>query len=180
MSISTTGKVMAIVGDITEQVVDAVVNAANPELGGGSGVNGAIRRAGGPEIQEYCQKIRATTHPNGLPVGQSVITPGGKLPAKWVIHTVGPKYGQHDGKEVELLASCYRTALDLAESHKFRSIAFPAISTGVYGYPVQEAAKVASKTIQEQLPKIRALKEIRMVFVSAEQLRLFQDALTVS
>jgi O-acetyl-ADP-ribose deacetylase (regulator of RNase III) len=176
MSTTASTKVTANVGDISDQVVDAVVNAANSGLGGGSGVNGAIRRAGGTKIQEYCENLRATTHPDGLPAGQSVITPGGNLPASWIIHTVGPEYGQHGGKEAELLASCYRTALNLAESHKFNSIAFPAISTGVYGYPAQEAAKLASETIREQLPKIRALKEIRMVFVSGEQLRLFQDA----
>ncbi len=164
-----------LVGDITRQEVDVVVNAANPELGGGSGVNGAIRRVGGPEIQEYCQKIRATTHPNGLPVGQSVITPGGKLPAKWVIHTVGPKYGHHDGKEAELLASCYRTALELAEAHKFKSIAFPAISTGVYFYPEDEAATVSSRAVREKLPDLRCVQEIRFVFSSEVSLKKFKE-----
>jgi O-acetyl-ADP-ribose deacetylase (regulator of RNase III) len=167
-------KVTAVLGDITAQAVDAIVNAANPELGGGSGVNGAIRRAGGPEIQEYCQKIRATTHPNGLSVGQSVITPGGKLPAKWVIHTVGPKYGHHDGKEAELLASCYRTALELAEAHKFKSIAFPAISTGVYFYPEDEAAAVSSRSVREKLPSLKSVQEIRFVFLSEASLKKFK------
>jgi O-acetyl-ADP-ribose deacetylase (regulator of RNase III) len=167
-------KVTAVVGDITVQAVDGIVNAANPELGGGSGVNGAIRRAGGPEIQEYCQKIRATTHPNGLPVGQSVITPGGKLPAKWVIHTVGPKYGHHDGKEAELLASCYRTALELAEAHKFKSIAFPAISTGVYFYPEDEAAAVSSRAVRDKLPSLKIVQEIRFVFSSEASLKKFK------
>ncbi len=166
--------VSVLVGDITQQKVDAVVNAANPELGGGSGVNGAIRRVGGPEIQEYCQKIRATTHPKGLSVGQSVITPGGKLPAKWVIHTVGPKYGQHDGKEAELLASCYRTSLELAEAHKLKSIAFPAISTGVYFYPEDEAAVVSSRAIQEKLPSLKSVQEIRLVFSSEASLKKFK------
>jgi len=113
-----TAKISVLVGDITQQKVAAVVNAANQELTGGSGVNGAIHKAGGPKIYRFCEKLRETNYPNGLPVGQSAITPGGKLPAKWIIHTVGPMYGQHDGKEAELLASCYRTALELAESHK--------------------------------------------------------------
>lgn len=157
-------KLSVLVGDITQQKVDAVVNAANRELTGGSGVNGAIQKAGGPEIYRFCEELRASKYPAGLPVGQSAITPGGKLTAKWIIHTVGPKYGQHDGKEAELLASCYRTALELAESHKLESIAFPAISTGVYGYPADEAAKVASHAIQGMLPKLKSVKEIRMVF----------------
>ena len=168
-------KLSFLVGDITRQEVDVVVNAANPELGGGSGVNGAIRSAGGPEIQEYCQKIRATTHPKGLSVGQSVITPGGKLPAKWVIHTVGPKYGQHDGKEAELLASCYRTALELAEAHKLMSIAFPAISTGVYFYPEDEAAAVSSRAVRDKLPSLKSVQEIRFVFFSEDSLRKFKE-----
>ena len=174
MSTSASTKVTANVGDISDQVVDAVVNAANPQLGGGSGVNGAIRRAGGPEIHEYCQKIRATTHPNEVPVGQSVITLGGKLPAKWVIHTVGPKYGHHDGKEAELLASCYRTALELAEAHKFKSIAFPAISTGVYFYPEDEAAAVSSRAVRDKLPSLKSVQEIRFVFSSEASLKKFK------
>lgn len=167
-------KVCAVVGDITKQEVDAVVNAANKELGGGSGVNGAIRKAGGPEIQKYCEELRATTHPDGLPAGQSVITPGGKLPAKWIIHTVGPKYGLENGRETELLASCYRTALGLAEERGFKTIAFPAISTGVYGYPKAEAAKVASEAIRQELPKLNKVQEIRLVFQAEEDLAAFR------
>ena len=109
-------KLSVLVGDITQQKVDAVVNAANRELTGGSGVNGAIQKAGGPEIYRFCEELRATRYRDGLPTGQSAITPGGKLPVKWIIHTVGPKYGQHDGKEAELLASCYRTALELGST----------------------------------------------------------------
>jgi len=168
-------KLSFLVGDITRQEVDVVVNAANPELGGGSGVNGAIRSAGGPEIQEYCQKIRATTHPKGLSVGQSVITPGGKLPAKWVIHAVGPKYGHHEGKEAELLASCYRTALELAEAHKLKSIAFPAISTGVYFYPEDEAAAISSLAVREKLLSLKSVQEIRFVFSSEVSLKKFKE-----
>ena len=169
-------KVLSIVGDITQQKVDAVVNAANRELTGGSGVNGAIHKAGGPEIYRFCEKLKETKYPDGLAAGQSAITPGGKLTAKWIIHTVGPKYGQHEGKEAELLASCYRTALELAESHKLDSIAFPAISTGVYGYPAEEAAKVAWTAIQEMLPKLKCLKEIRMVFFDEKGKKAWKDA----
>jgi O-acetyl-ADP-ribose deacetylase (regulator of RNase III) len=167
-------KVVTVTGDITKQEVEAVVNAANKELGGGSGVNGAIRRAGGPEIQAYCEELRATTHPDGLPTGQSVITPGGKLPAKWIIHTVGPKYGQENGKEAELLASCYRTALELAEERGFKTVAFPAISTGMYGYPKAQAAKVAAEAIRQEFPKLNKVQEIRLVFQAEEDLAAFR------
>jgi len=168
-------KIFTVVGDITKQEVDAVANAANKELGGGSGVNGAIRKAGGPEIQKYCEELRATTHPNGLPAGQSAITPGGKLPAKWIIHTVGPKYGLENGREAELLASCYRTVLGLAEKHGLKTVAFPAISTGVYGYPMDEAAKVASESIKQELPKLNMVQEIRLVFQTEEHLQAFRE-----
>ena len=172
-----TAKISVLVGDITQQKVDAVVNAANSELMGGSGVNGAIHKAGGPEIYRFCEDLRATKYPDGLSSGQSAITPGGKLTAKWIIHTVGPKYGQHEGKEAVLLASCYRTALELAESHKLESIAFPAISSGVYGYPAEEAAKVARQAIQEMLPKLKSVKEIRMVFFDEKGKKAWKDGL---
>ena len=167
-------KVSVIIGDITRQEVDAVVNAANRELTGGSGVNGAIHKAGGAEIYRFCEELRATKYPDGLPAGQSAITPGGKLPAKWIIHTVGPKYAQHDGKEAELLDSCYRTAVELAESRKLESIAFPAISTGVYGYPPEEAAKVASQAVQSSLQGLKSIQEIRFVFFSERELKIFR------
>jgi len=167
-------KISVLVGDITQQKVGAVVNAANRELTGGSGVNGAIHKAGGPEIYRFCEELRATNYPDGLPAGQSAITPGGKLPATWIIHTVGPKYGQHKGKEAELLASCYRTALELAETHKLESIAFPAISTGVYGYPLGEAAKVASEAVQDALKGLKSVEEIRFVFFSERELKIFK------
>ena len=167
-------KISVLVGGITQQKVDAVVNAANRELTGGSGVNGAIHKAGGPEINRFCQKLRETKYPNGLPVGQSAITPGGKLPAKWIIHTVGPMYGQHDGKEAEMLTSCYRTALELAQSHKLESIAFPAISTGVYGYPPEEAARVASQAVRGTLQSLKSIHEIRFVFFSERELKIFK------
>ena len=172
-----TAKISALVGDITQQKVDAVVNAANRELTGGSGVNGAIHKVGGPEIYRFCDELRETKYPDGLPHGQSAITPGGRLTAKWIIHTVGPMYGQQDGKEAELLASCYRTALELAESHKLESIAFPAISTGVYGYPAEEAAKVAWQAIHEMLPRLKSLKDIRMVFFDEKGKKAWEDGL---
>ena len=168
-------KTSSIIGDITQQKVDAVVNAANRELTGGSGVNGSIHKAGGAAIYRFCEELRATNYPDGLPAGQSAITPGGKLVAKWIIHTVGPKYAQHDGKEAELLASCYRTALELAESHKLESIAFPAISTGVYGYPPDEAAKVASQAVQSSLHGLKSIQEIRFVFFSERELKIFKN-----
>ena len=167
--------ITTLVGDITQQEVDVVVNAANRELTGGSGVNGAIHKVGGPEIYRFCEELRATEYPDGLPAGQSAITPAGKLPAKWIIHSVGPQYGQHDGKEAELLASCYRTALELAESHKLESVAFPAISTGVYGYPAEEAARVASQAVQIALQNLKSIQEIRFVFFSDRDLKIFKN-----
>src|SRR5207302_5451822 len=158
------GRVRVIVADITKQDVDAIVNAANSSLLGGSGVDGAIHRAGGPAILEECREIRRTRFPEGLPTGEAVITTGGRLPALYVIHTVGPIYGEHRGREAELLANCYHNSLTLAVEKNLTSIAFPAISTGVYGYPLEEAAEVASKTIENFLSSDRQLKEVRLVF----------------
>ena len=137
------GRVSVLVGDITRQDVTAIVNAANSTLLGGGGVDGAIHDAGGPEILKECQEIRRTTYPDGLPTGQAVITTGGNLPAKYVIHTVGPIYGQQPDREKEFLAACYQNSLLLASQHSISSIAFPSISTGAYSYPKPEAAKVA-------------------------------------
>ena len=158
------GRVIVFVGDITQQDTDAIVNAANASLMGGGGVDGAIHRAGGDEILAECKEIRRTRFPNGLPTGEAVITTGGKLPALYVIHTVGPIYGQHDGKEAELLANCYHNSLTLAVEKNLTSVALPAISTGVFGYPQAEAAKVASKTIENFLSTDHQLKEVRLVF----------------
>src|SRR6185503_15737799 len=124
------GRVRVVTGDITKQDADAIVNAANSTLLGGGGVDGAIHRGGGPAIIEACREIRRTTHPDGLPTGEAVITTAGELPAQHVIHTVGPIYGRHAGREEELLAGCYRNSLQLALANDLRSIAFPAISTG--------------------------------------------------
>jgi len=167
------GRVQVVVGDITKQDVEAIVNAANSSLLGGGGVDGAIHRAGGPEILEECREIRRTRFPEGLPTGEAVITTGGKLSALYVIHTVGPIYGEHRGKEAELLANCYHNSLTLAVEKNLTSIAFPAISTGVYGYPRQEAAEVASRTIENFLSTDRQLKEVRLVFFQSDDAEIF-------
>ena len=169
------GSVQVVVGDITKQDVEAIVNAANSSLLGGGGVDGAIHRAGGPEILAECQEIRRTRFPEGLPTGEAVITTGGKLAALYVIHTVGPIYGEHQGKEAELLANCYHNSLTLAVEKNLTSIAFPAISTGVYGYPPAEAAEVASKTIENFLTTDRQLKEVRLVFFQARDAEVFRE-----
>ena len=169
------GRVVVVVGDITRQDVDAIVNAANSSLLGGGGVDGAIHRAGGPKILEECREIRKTIYPEGLPTGQAVITTGGNLPAIYVIHTVGPIYGSESGREPELLAACYQNSLLLALERQVSSIAFPSISTGVYGYPKAEAAKVSSKTIKEFLTADYQIKEIRLVFFQEADARVFLD-----
>src|SRR5438128_4400858 len=167
------GRVRIVVGDITKQDVDAIVNAANSSLLGGGGVDGAIHRAGGPEILEGCREIRRTRFPEGLPTGEAVITTGGKLPALYVIHTVGPIYGEHGDKEAELLANCYHNSLTLAVEHNLTSVAFPSISTGVYGYPRAEAAEISSRTIENFLATDRQLKEVRLVFFQAGDAEVF-------
>jgi O-acetyl-ADP-ribose deacetylase (regulator of RNase III) len=167
------GRVRVVVGDITTQDTDAIVNAANSSLLGGGGVDGAIHRAGGPEILEECREIRRTRFPEGLPTGEAVITSGGKLPALFVIHTVGPIYGEHHGKEAELLANCYHNSLTLAVEKNLASIAFPAISTGVYGYPPAEAAEVSSQTIENFLLTDHQLAEVRLVFFQEKDAESF-------
>jgi len=166
-------RVRVIIGDITRQDVDAIVNAANSSLLGGGGVDGAIHRAGGPEILAECREIRRTRFPEGLPTGEAVITTGGKLSALYVIHTVGPIYGEHGGREAELLANCYHNSLTLAVEKNLTSIAFPAISTGVFGYPPAAAAEVSSKTIENFLTTDMQLKEVRLVFFQARDAEVF-------
>jgi O-acetyl-ADP-ribose deacetylase (regulator of RNase III) len=158
------GRVRVVVGDITRQDVEAIVNAANSTLLGGGGVDGAIHRAGGPAILEECREIRRARFPDGLPTGEAVITTAGNLPALYVIHTAGPIYGRHQGAEPELLANCYRNSLILAVEHNLASIAFPAISTGVFGYPAAEAAAVSSAAIEEFLLADHQLREVRLIF----------------
>jgi O-acetyl-ADP-ribose deacetylase len=168
-----TDRVLIKVGDITKEDVDAIVNAANSTLMGGGGVDGAIHRAGGPEILAACKAIRRTRHPDGLPTGQAVITPGGKLPTKYVIHTVGPVYGRGGADKADLLAGCYFNSLRLAVEHELKSIAFPAISTGVYGYPLAEAAAVSSRTIEQFLLAHKMIEEVRLVFFAASDADVF-------
>lgn len=158
------GRIKVFVGDITEQKVDAIVNAANSALLGGGGVDGAIHRAGGDEILQACREIRRTKYPDGLPTGEAVITTGGRLAARFVIHTVGPVYGRHGGREAELLANCYQNSLRIAVENNLQTIAFPAISTGAFGYPKTEAARVASKAVQSVIMQDDALTEVRFVF----------------
>jgi O-acetyl-ADP-ribose deacetylase (regulator of RNase III) len=165
------GRVLVSVGDITREAVDAVVNAANSTLLGGGGVDGAIHRAGGPSILEECREIRRTLYPKGLPTGEAVITGGGLLPARFVIHTVGPIYGR--GREAELLASAYRNSLALAASRGLGSVAFPSISTGAYGYPREEAAAVASRSIAEFIKGDETVREVRLVFFSERDMKVF-------
>ena len=169
------GRVLVVIGDITSQDVTAIVNAANSSLLGGGGVDGAIHRAGGPEILRECQEIRKTIYPDGLPTGQAVITTGGNLPAKHVIHTVGPIYGHQPEREAELLGACYQNSLLLARRHAVSSIAFPSISTGVYGYPKPEAAKIASATIKRFLAADQNIQEVRLVFFQPQDARVFRE-----
>jgi O-acetyl-ADP-ribose deacetylase (regulator of RNase III) len=162
-----------VVADITTLKLDAIVNAANTSLLGGGGVDGAIHRAGGPEILAACKEIRRTQFPDGLPTGQAVITTGGKLTAKHVIHTVGPVYGRGGADKADLLAACYFNSLSLAVTHKLKSIAFPAISTGVYGYPLAVAAAVSSRTIEQFLSVENSIDAVKMVFFSAGDAEVF-------
>jgi O-acetyl-ADP-ribose deacetylase (regulator of RNase III) len=167
------GTVRVVVGDITAQDVDAIVNAANSTLLGGGGVDGAIHRKGGAAILQECREIRRTGYPEGLPTGEVVITTGGNLPARFVIHTVGPICRSSSTPDAQGLASCYRKALELAEEKGLRSIAFPAISTGAYGYPREEAAEVASRAIEEGLRAAEGIAEVRLVFFDAADAGVF-------
>ena len=166
-------RVVITVGDITEQAVDAVVNAANWTLLGGGRVDGAIHDEGGTEILKECREIRNTKYPNGLPTGKAVITTGGNLKAKHVIHTVGPIYGQNQGRDAELLADCYISSLSVATANNLRAIAFPSISTGAFYYPKSEAAKVSSVAIKEFLNQNKTIKEVRLVFFSESDAKTF-------
>jgi O-acetyl-ADP-ribose deacetylase len=167
------GKVVVTVGDITTQDVDVIVNAANWTLLGGGGVDGAIHKKGGPAILEECQEIRRTQYPEGLPPGAAVITTAGDLPARFVVHTVGPIYGRHDGREPEILAACYRNSLLIAANRALQSIAFPAISTGAFGYPAPQAAAIASQAIMQFLASDSVIRQVRLVFFGQNDMRVF-------
>lgn len=146
-------------GDITTFAVDAIVNAANSSLLGGGGVDGAIHRAGGPAILAACRQLRATTYPQGLPVGEAVATTAGRLPARWVIHTVGPVYYSAGRQAAQLLAAAYRNSLSVARELGARSVSFPAIATGAFGYPLDEAAAVV-------VPILRAATDLDVTLVA--------------
>ncbi|MGB9621343.1 MAG: O-acetyl-ADP-ribose deacetylase [Brevinematia bacterium] len=166
------GLIVVKVGDITEEDVCAIVNAANSSLMGGGGVDGAIHRKGGPEILEECKKIRQTQYPNGLPVGEAVATTAGNLKAKYVIHTVGPIWYGGNQDEEKLLANAYRNSLKLAEELGCKTISFPAISTGAYGYPKEKAAEVVCKVLKEYSSSPK-LKKINLVFFSQQDFDIF-------
>ena len=158
----------AVKGDITAEQVDAIVNAANTSLLGGGGVDGAIHRAAGPQLLEACRPL------GGCPTGDAKATPGFRLPAPWVIHTVGPVWRGGGAGEAELLASCYRRSLEVADELGARSVAFPAISTGVYGYPAEEAATVAVDTLRSTPTSVEL---VRLVAFDDRTLRLYEERL---
>ena len=160
-------------GDITQQDAEAIVNAANSSLLGGGGVDGAIHRAGGPMILEECKQLRATDWPDGLPTGRAAATTGGRLPARWVIHTVGPVYASSGDPPGEL-ASCHTESLRIADELAVATIAFPAISTGVYGYPVDEAAGVAIAAVRDATTRV---EEVRFVLFGRPAYEAFERAL---
>jgi len=167
------GKVQVVTGDITKQYVDAIVNAANSTLLGGGGVDGAIHAKGGPKIVEACRELRRARFPNGLPTGEVALTTAGQLPARHVIHTVGPIAAIGKEPDASKLASCYRNSLALAAEHGLRSIAFPAISTGAYGYPPDRAAPVVSETIESVLSAGTPIEQVRLVFFNEDDARTF-------
>ena len=176
MVIRAMASLVLVRGDITKQTVDAIVNAANASLVGGGGVDGAIHRAGGPAIMVECDRIRAEK--GGCPTGTAVATTAGRLDAKYVIHTVGPRWNGGRRGEAELLASAYRSSLELARSLELRTVSFPSISTGIYGYPLPEAARIAVRTILDVIEKHDgAFDEVRMVLFSEADLAEYQKAL---
>ena len=166
-------RIEAVRGDIAEQAVDAIVNAANSTLLGGSGVDGAIHRRGGPAILEECRAARSEWYPDGLPTGQAVATTAGDLPARWVIHTVGPVYAEVENP-AELLASCHVESLRIADELGAATVAFPAISTGVYGYPLEEAAPLAVAAVRGAET---AVESVRFVLFGDDAYRVFAAAL---
>jgi O-acetyl-ADP-ribose deacetylase (regulator of RNase III) len=166
-------QIVVLQGDLTDQEADAIVNAANSSLLGGGGVDGAIHRRGGPEILAECKELRRTRYPDGLPTGQAVATTAGMLPARWVIHTVGPVFSRSEDRSA-LLASCHAESLRVADALGARTVAFPAISTGVYGYPLELAAAVATRAVLEAETQV---EEVRFVLFSRESYEAFDRAL---
>jgi O-acetyl-ADP-ribose deacetylase (regulator of RNase III) len=166
-------RLVILQGDLTEQEADAIVNAANSSLLGGGGVDGAIHRRGGPEILAECKELRRTRYPDGLPTGQAVATTAGALPCGWVIHTVGPVFSRGEDRSA-LLASCHVESLRVADELGAQTVAFPAISTGVYGYPLELAAPVAIGAVFEAETRI---EEVRFVLFGRESYEAFHRAL---
>jgi O-acetyl-ADP-ribose deacetylase (regulator of RNase III) len=158
-------------GDITRQATDAIVNAANTSLLGGGGVDGAIHRAGGPAILAECEKL------GGCATGDAKITTGGNLPAKHVIHTVGPVWHGGGSGEREKLASCYRRSLEVASEHGLKTVAFPSISTGAYRYPLEQAARVALRTVKEYVEQHAGIELVRFVLFGQPAYRVYEEAL---
>lgn len=167
------GRLIVKTGNIAEEDSDAIVNAANWTLLGGGGVDGAIHSAGGEKILRECEEIRRVQYPKGLPTGLSVITNGGNLKARFVIHTVGPIYGIDKENEARQLADCYKHSLALAIEHDLRTIAFPSISTGAFHYPKHEAARISSQAVKEFLDADSHLETVRLVFFSESDARMF-------
>jgi O-acetyl-ADP-ribose deacetylase len=165
-------RIEIIEGDITRQAVDAIVNAANTTLLGGGGVDGAIHRAAGPELLEECRGI------GGCPTGQARITKGCRLPAKWVIHTVGPVWRDGNHHEEDLLSSCYQSCFALAEKHGIRSIAFPSISTGAYGFPMERAARIAVRETRAFLEKHKEFEKVRLVCFGKRAWEIHRNAMS--
>jgi O-acetyl-ADP-ribose deacetylase len=173
-------RITLVQGDITRQQVDAVVNAANSSLMGGGGVDGAIHRRGGPEILAACRELRAKqAYEHGLPTGQAVATTAGQLPARWVIHTVGPVYSKTQDRSA-LLASCYTESLRVAAELGARTVAFPAISAGIYGWPPDDAARIAVGTVHKTAKSDITVTEARFVLFSDDMYRHFELALAAA
>ena len=164
-------KVELVLGDITKQKTGAIVNAANTSLLGGGGVDGAIHRAAGPELLEVCRGL------GGCPTGQAKITRGYKLPAKFVIHTVGPVWRGGDKGEDEFLRACYKNSLQLAEEHGVQTIAFPSISTGAYGFPIERAARIAVSAVNQHLQKTKSLEKVVFVCFSKSDYEIYRKVL---
>lgn len=170
------GRLIVAVGDITRLSVDAIVNAANSSLMGGGGVDGAIHRAGGPAILQACQRVRNERFPGGLPAGEAVETTAGNLSARYVIHTVGPVWHGGNADEEKTLHSCYVRSLEIAERLGLHSIAFPAISTGIYGFPRERAASIVGKTLGSWLSAHELPRTVTLEFYSQDDARVFLGA----
>lgn len=166
-------ELIVLKGDITKLKIDAIVNAANHSLLGGGGVDGAIHRAAGRELYEECKTL------GGCKTGEAKITKGYKLPAKYVVHTVGPIYARENGREAELLANCYKNSLRLAMEHNIKTIAFPSISTGAYGYPIEEASEIAITTVKKFLDDEKDhIEKVYFVAFSDADFKVYQDLLS--